>query len=425
MNQVVRSAATSLPVPPACSDKDLLTREQALQRLQVRVATLYTYVSRGLIRSVQQQGTRRRLFSAEDVERLRCRSDAHSGNAPRGESMLRWGEPVLRSAITQVTSAGPVYRGRDAVQLAQSNTRFENVAQLLWTGALGDRPLRWDVLPLPSPVNANANDLIRSVALALLSVSSVADPLETKRQVLTQTASALCGAAAGNGPPGDGRIGGMAEALAAAFGSKETGHLVADAINASLILCADFELAPAAFATRITASAGVELASSVLVGLITHSGANVAGNISDIQRLLFHDLSEWNIEEQLNIAQATGARRYGFNHPLFPTGDPRANTLLQMAASQAPQTPSWKVASHFLEQARIRCGLHPGMAIALVMLCNSLRLGPLAPFAIWMLGRAAGLVAHACEQGEQGFKIRPRASYSADVTCGVDGAGRA
>ena len=48
-----------------------LSAQEACQRLGVKEATLYAYVSRGLIRSeVESQASRKRRYLAEDVDKL-------------------------------------------------------------------------------------------------------------------------------------------------------------------------------------------------------------------------------------------------------------------------------------------------------------------------------------------------------------------
>lgn len=47
-----------------------LTAEEACARLGVKPATLYAYVSRGLLASYRQGIRRRRLYKQRDVERL-------------------------------------------------------------------------------------------------------------------------------------------------------------------------------------------------------------------------------------------------------------------------------------------------------------------------------------------------------------------
>ena len=58
-----------------------MTSEQAADRLGVKPATLYAYVSRGLLRSERTAGERRSRFLRADVERLagRQRSGGRAG----------------------------------------------------------------------------------------------------------------------------------------------------------------------------------------------------------------------------------------------------------------------------------------------------------------------------------------------------------
>ncbi|MEO6572994.1 MAG: helix-turn-helix domain-containing protein, partial [Polyangiaceae bacterium] len=52
------------------SARGFLTAGEAAARLGVKAATLYAYVSRGLLRSEATDGARARRYLARDVERL-------------------------------------------------------------------------------------------------------------------------------------------------------------------------------------------------------------------------------------------------------------------------------------------------------------------------------------------------------------------
>lgn len=127
----------SAQCPPA-QVGDYLTRGETLEVLQVKLQTLYAYVSRGLIRSVPQGSNGRRLYARQDVEKMKSRADARSGHAPVAAAAMRWGEPIIQSTITQISPDGPMYRGVSAVDLARAGITFEEVAGRLWkTGASG------------------------------------------------------------------------------------------------------------------------------------------------------------------------------------------------------------------------------------------------------------------------------------------------
>src|ERR1044071_5717526 len=112
-----------------------ISAQEASKALGVSRATLYAYVSRGLIRSTRATaGTRERRYAAEDVERQKARVEERRDPRKVAERALNWGVPVLESAITLIDNGRLYYRGRDVVDLAR-NCTVEQVASLIWTGA--------------------------------------------------------------------------------------------------------------------------------------------------------------------------------------------------------------------------------------------------------------------------------------------------
>src|SRR5882757_5438381 len=130
-------------------DQRWVDARKAASHLGISIRSLYAYVSRGQVRSVPGEHGRPRLYALDDLERLRVRRDARAGHGAVAAGALRWGEPVLDSAITEITARGPAYRGRLAVELAAAGMRFENVAELLWSGYLPTEPITWPRPALP------------------------------------------------------------------------------------------------------------------------------------------------------------------------------------------------------------------------------------------------------------------------------------
>lgn len=127
-----------------------ITAAEAARELNVARATLYAYVSRGLVTSRAQAGTRKRLYAAGDIARLRSarEPDARSADA---RAALAFGMPVLDSAITQIVDGRFYYRGRDALSLAEVAS-VETVAGLLWGDGEAAVPIRFpDIGPRPTP----------------------------------------------------------------------------------------------------------------------------------------------------------------------------------------------------------------------------------------------------------------------------------
>jgi len=102
----------------------------------VKTQTLYSYVSRGWVRSTPAARGNERLYARADVERLKARGQARAGHAAVAAGALRWGEPILSTSISTIRDVGPVYRGHAATDLVRQGATFESVAELLWSGAL-------------------------------------------------------------------------------------------------------------------------------------------------------------------------------------------------------------------------------------------------------------------------------------------------
>ncbi|MFI6902711.1 citrate synthase [Nonomuraea sp. NPDC050394] len=101
---------------------DWIDAATAADRLGVKPATLYAYVSRGVLK--RRHDGRRSMFDAAEIEALARRG------RPRGQPP----ELVIESSITALGLDRPYYRGHDALSLARAHP-FESVAELLWTDA--------------------------------------------------------------------------------------------------------------------------------------------------------------------------------------------------------------------------------------------------------------------------------------------------
>ena len=140
------------PVRAAPTDADYLSRDEVLEILGIKRQTLYSYVSRGYIRSVPQAGGHASYYLREDIERVKAKNTARSGHGPAAASAMRWGEPVIVTSITEITEEGPRYRNRLALDLARSRCSFEAAAEYLWTGNWTDEPVVWQSAPAPAEV---------------------------------------------------------------------------------------------------------------------------------------------------------------------------------------------------------------------------------------------------------------------------------
>src|SRR5271154_6911761 len=109
-----------------------MSAADAARRLGVKQATLYAYVSRGVLsrRRLSRSGTpdgRTSLFDPDEVEHLALR-----GRPRRAAGAA---DIIVESRITEITADQLHYRGLDVIELSRTRS-FEDVAELLWTGAL-------------------------------------------------------------------------------------------------------------------------------------------------------------------------------------------------------------------------------------------------------------------------------------------------
>ena len=97
---------------------DWIGAGEAARRLGIQRATLYSYVSRGVLRRRTGEDGRTSLFDAGKVESL-----ARRGRPRHPES----GELVIESALTEITGDHAFYRGQDMTALA-ARCELEDVA---------------------------------------------------------------------------------------------------------------------------------------------------------------------------------------------------------------------------------------------------------------------------------------------------------
>ena len=99
----------------------------------------------------------------------------------------------------------------------------------------------------------------------------------------------------------------------------------------------------------------------------------------------------------------------GFDHPLYPNGDPRAIALLDRLEASYPESQELAVVRVLVNTMDELNGLRPNMYLALASLCSILGLPVGSPLAIFAISRTVGWIAQALEQYALNTLIRPRA----------------
>lgn len=415
--------------PRTAASKDYVSAQDAVRLLDVRMQTLYAYVSRGWVRSIAQPGRKERLYARADIDKVQARSLARSGHGAVAASAMHWGEPIIPTAITQITAEGPLYRGQLATQLARSGISFEEAAELLWSGVLGTPGQRW-------PRYAQ-NERLRTFAASIAAPASNDQLMELFPMFMMQLGLLRQNAA---GQPDIRETSGAAreliQTMAGCFGyasprraffQLRKGQSIAEGvlgaleladssanqevINAALVVLADHELSPSAFAARIAASSGATLHSCLAAAACTNSGEQIGRAYSRVEQFLGGASTRNTLLRHAGNLHARSLAVPGFGHPLYPQGDPRARLLLDLVRQRAARNKRLDVIERFIADVHAQLGLFPRQELALVVLGIAMGLPRNTAGALFTLARTAGWVAHVREQRLAGTFIRPRAKF--------------
>ncbi|MBD2898461.1 Citrate synthase 2 [Actinomadura sp. RB99] len=392
----------------------------AAERLGVKPATLYAYVSRGVLRRRHAPDGRRSLFDAAQVEELARRGRPRRGPGP--------GELAIESAITALGADRPYYRGRDVLGLAEHGS-FEQVAGWLWTGRDEPAEAPWRARDEGVAAAAAAQsglpeellpmDRLQVIVAALAATDPLRHHLDTEgvtataRSLIAGLVDALppAGRAHGSGSP---PLGG--EGVAARLwgrlcpGPAEVGTL--RALEAALILLADHELAASTLAARVAASVRADPYAVVASGLGVLSGPLHGGASYGAERLIAE------VTDPASAAQAVGARLRagervpGFGHVVYKSGDGRATLLLDLVRAAAPGHPRLAAAEAVLDEAERRRLPSANIDFAVAALGAVAGFVPGAGEAVFAVARTAGWLAHAIEEYGGAHPLRPRAVYT-------------
>jgi len=383
-----------------------LSARDAATELSVSPATLYAYVSRGLIRSEPGESPRSRRYRADDVRSLKNR------RAPlvEGQGLKAADLPVMDSAVSTITEEGPIYRGVRAVTLAESAT-FEQCATLLWDAKSVDPFIKAN-LPVISPAMRGVLVATRDAppidrVIAVLSLAAEADPraynsvaegrAATGARILRLVTAAMIGAEPSADP--------IHKQIARAWAP---GNVHADGlVRRALVLVADHELNASTFTVRCAASTGISLYDAMIAGLVALKGPR-HGGVGPLAAKLLDTLLEGDIAAIIRERVALGEIFPGFGHMIYRDGDPRAvslfGALLKIGIDK-------RLAVEIPERIKEATGAFANNDYALAVMRRVLGMPVGSETALFAIGRTAGWVAHAIEQLESKKLIRPRARY--------------
>jgi len=421
---------------------------EAARRLGIKQATLYSYVSRGVLRRRAGEDGRSSLFDAGEVESLARRGRPRHPGA---------GEFVIESALTELTGDRACYRGLDITTLA-ARYELEDAAWLLWTGELTGRdrgPWRATEAALRAGRAAQAALPPGTLPLERLGVIvpalAATDPLRLQLDppaVIAAGQAIMAGlvdclpaaggpgaAAAGStGTGGGGRPGGASTGPDGAgqddSGAGPAGNIglterlwaklcpgppddgLKDALRAALVLLADHELAASTFAARVAASVRADPYAVVATGLGAAGGALHGGASLGVEAMLAAAAGPQDVTRVVGSLLRRGERIPGFGHFVYRAGDPRAAFLLGEIRARAPGSPRLAVADALVGEVVGRGLPTPNIDFALAVLASVAGMVPGAAEAVFAVARTAGWIGHALEEYARHTPLRPRARYT-------------
>jgi citrate synthase len=370
-----------------------LTASEATAILGVKPATLYAYVSRGLVARERDAGARTSRYARADVERLAGRGRAAA--APTAGVEVR-----IETELTLLDPAGHLhYRGWDVTDAADAG--FEVVSHWLWTG---ERP--GDDLVLPTPSGLPRLDDIHGLdrVRAVLAAARQRDPqhLDRRPGAVAETGRTI--------------VATMIEALPALQAALPRTTVAArlwtrltdrpgrvrdlDLLDAALVVLADHELAASTLAARVAASTRADPYLVVLAALAVLGGPLHGGGSEQVRTLLRE------VEAGATAGDVIDARELvpGFGHAVYRVRDPRADLLLDRLAPVG-------AAGAVLEEMRRRRLPFPNVDFAIAAFAEAHDMVPDAGEIIFAVARTAGWLAHAIEEYEHHLRFRPRAAY--------------
>ena len=404
---------------------DWIGAAEAAERLGIKPASLYSYVSRGVLTPRRGPDGRGSLFDAAQIAGLARRGRPR--RAPGGAEL------VIQSELTEISGDRLRFRGHDVIALATSRS-FEQVASLLWTDSFAEADAPWratgeaiaagTAAQAGLPADTYPLERLQVIVPAVAATDRLR--LHLDRPAVMAAARSLIAAmvdclpaagqdASGDGASGPGAAGGddsIAGRLAPKLCQRLPSEGLITALRAALVLLADHELAASTLAARVAASVRADPYAVVGTGLGAMSGALHGGASLGAEVMLLSARGPGDAPRVVGELLRRGERIPGLGHFVYQAGDPRAVLLLDLIRKAAPDSDRMAVAEAVLAEARRRALPAPNIEFALAALSAVAGMTPGAGEAVFAVARTAGWLAHALEEYARATPIRPRGVYT-------------
>ncbi|GAA2741386.1 citrate synthase [Terrabacter aerolatus] len=402
-----------------------ITTTEAAQRLGVKRATLYAYVSRGLLRSERRPGQQESLFDRAQIDAM-----ASATRPPGGP------QPVLRfrsiaTAVSSQVEGDLLYRGHPLHEVVALGSLEDAAAIVL------DTPVAAAV-PSPTLATVGTVDLgslpverRMPVAVQLLAAAdpfaSDTDPHRVRAAAVPTLRAAVAlaggvalaparstgsGGSSGDRTPAGGSDPGRAPDLAtlalAALGGSPARASAGDVAVLRVLLVAllDHGLTASTVAARVSASTRAGLHDC-----LSAAYAAMAGPLHGAAPVAAHPLLTEGVDPEVLVARSLRERGgvAGFGHFLYPDGDPRAEVVLEALWRRRGTTRLRRRVERLVAIVSDRTGALPNIDLASAAVLHALGLPAGAGEVAFQVARSIGVAAHVAEEyAEEPLRWRGR-----------------
>jgi citrate synthase len=381
-----------------------ITTTEAAQRLGVKRATLYAYVSRGLLRSERRPGQQESLFDRTQIDAMA------SATRPPGSP-----QPVLRfrSIATSVSSqvdGDLLYRGRPLQDVVALGSLDDAAAIVLGSSV----PQQVPRLSQVAGVDLSTLPLERRMPVAIQLVAAAdpfasdTDPEQVRTAAMPTLGAALTlvsGAAASPDPVTTDLT---ALTLAALGGSPDARDDV-ELLRVLLVALLDHGLTASTVAARVAASTRAGLHDC-----LSAAYAAMAGPLHGAAPVAAHALLVDGVDPTVLVGRSLRERGErggiaGFGHFLYPDGDPRADVVLEALWRRRGTEPLRRRVGALTALVAERTGGLPNIDLASAAVLHALGLPAESGEVVFQVARSVGVAAHVVEEyAEEPLRWRGR-----------------
>ena len=377
-----------------------ITTTEAAQRLGVKRATLYAYVSRGLLRSERRPGQQESLFDRAQIDAMA------SATRPPGSP-----QPVLRfrSIATSVSSqvdGDLLYRGRPLHDVVAIGSLEEAAAIMLGTSVPQQisRPRQVGGVDLSTlPLERRMPVAIQLVAAADPFASDT-DPEQVRAAAVPTLRAALMLVSGGAAP--EPVTTDLTALTLAALGGSPDARADVELLRVLLVALLDHGLTASTVAARVAASTRAGLHDC-----LSAAYAAMAGPLHGAAPVAAHALLVDGVDPTVLVGRSLRERGVvaGFGHFLYPDGDPRADVVLVALWRRRGTVRLRRRVEALAALVADRTGGLPNIDLASAAVLHALGLPAESGEVVFQVARSVGVAAHVVEEyAEEPLRWRGR-----------------